>query len=358
MKKSSPNPNAQNHEHQAEFKIFLVGLSKDQGIKQLTAFFSNNYKSFLKVEMKRRNKRSGKITGYAFLSVSSKKDYDHIVGKEKFQLFGRSFFAKPYLKGDKLANFKQNVNKRRIFMFGLPSPLSDTELEIRLREVFGHLECAFVVENNQTRINGKGLGYATFDSPEAAQKAIRRGEFEMNGKYVRVVEFNKKGGSNYNGEGSFQDKSFGQENQDGNPKQNRDNHGSARMTPSLFPSSPEQHQADRSRFNHAQMKQQKGLFMNSNQLQFERQLEGHLPKKSFHNGQNLRTLDAIINTPAAEEGHHVDNLRINTPKSAENLKIYNLKTENHSLILEYEGRDWKRRAKLVRRRMKRKVKTA
>lgn len=199
MKKSYTKRSKKNHtnqlngeSNQEEFKIFLVGLSKDQGIKQISKFFKMNYKSFIKVEMKKKNKRSGKITGYAFLSVASKRDFTEIVSKGSFELFGRCFFAKPYLKGNKLANFKRGVNERRIFVFGLPSPLSDWEFEESLRRHFGNIECAFVVENNKTRSNAKGLGYATFVDPVEADEAIRTGEINIMGKRAKIVPYSKK----------------------------------------------------------------------------------------------------------------------------------------------------------------------
>lgn len=175
-----------------ERKIFLVGLSKDHGVDELTTFFSSKYPSFMKVEMKKKNKKSGKIAGYGFLSVSSDEDYAAIVRKGKFYLFGRGFFAKPYLKGENLKRFKQTVNQRRVFMFGLPSPLTDSQLEDTLRDVFGNLECAFLVENNHTKINGKGLGYATFNTVESAKEATDIGEFEIHGKMVKIVPYNKR----------------------------------------------------------------------------------------------------------------------------------------------------------------------
>lgn len=350
MEKSTtlPRQNAQE-----EYKIFLVGLSKDQGIKQLTSFFSRNYQSFLKVEMKKRNRRNGKISGYAFLSVTSKQEYDHIVRKKKFTLFGRGFFAKPYLKGDKLNSFKKNINERRIFMFGLPSPLSDTELEQRLQEVFGHLECAFVVENNQTRINGKGLGYGTFDSQQAAQYAIVQGEFEMKGRKVKVLPYNKnqkKRGGNKSFPGKTEEHQAPRYMRQGGMPFTRKESDSDQYgnwgTPSQFPSSPHQNNIGRREGDNARRVNLRYLGGDLGEM-----ISEQLPRKTHPYEGDLKVQEAILKCQVGKK-HRRGNLRMNGPKGAENWHLIRAKMGQHRFTLDLDGMNFEVREKAWKKRMR------
>lgn len=173
-----------------EYLVFLFGLSDSLTKEELMNFFSYNFHSVTSIKMKSRGK-DGKITGYAFLSLTSQVEYQEILSIQKFFLNERYFFAKPYLQGEDLKKFKNSVKKKRVFVIGIPFSFENDDVRSLMTQ-FGPIEDAFVVKDMKRGGVSKGYGYATFKDIRDAQRAITLGRIYFKNYIIKIVEFMDK----------------------------------------------------------------------------------------------------------------------------------------------------------------------
>lgn len=174
-----------------EFKAFVIGLSQKTSKQIIFEFFSKRFPSLKKVEMLKKNKKTGKIKGYGFLILSSKEEFERLISLKTFQVLDRVLFVKPYYKGEELRKFKESVEKKRIYIQEIPLELDDDQL-LEALEVFGKVEDAFIARDVKNNNESKGFGYATFDKVEFARKAVLQGEIVMNAKKMIISEFQSR----------------------------------------------------------------------------------------------------------------------------------------------------------------------
>lgn len=184
------NPPLPSSPQEQVYIIFLFGLSNTITRDELYNYFAQGYRSIINIRMKSKTK-DGKITGYAFLYITSLAEYKDILSINRFYLHQRHFFAKPYLQGDELKKFKSQVKQRRVFVFGIPFSFQNEDLRCLMGQ-FGPLEDAFVVKDKTQGENSKGYGYATFYRREDANAAKNQGRIQLGNHLIKIVEFMKK----------------------------------------------------------------------------------------------------------------------------------------------------------------------
>lgn len=176
---------------QQEYKAFVIGLSHKTTKPITEDFFTSKFPSLKKVEIVKKNKKTGKIKGYGFLILSSRDEFNALIAKKTYQVLDRVLFVKPYFTGKELEKFKTEIEKKRVFLKPVPLTLNDDDL-FRAMESFGKVEDAFVAKDIKKGNISKGFGYATFEDVNSAKKAIEAGKVVYNDEEVVILEFKRK----------------------------------------------------------------------------------------------------------------------------------------------------------------------
>ena len=187
-----------------DYMIFLTGLSTNISPRKLEEYFKRDYPSVLQVEMKRRNKRNGKITGYAFLSLSNERDLRRILKKKHFEISGRTVTATQDLRGDKLKRFKNEIKQRRLFIAGVPYSFQCEDLE-ELLSRFGEIEQAFIVRDVRRGNISRGFGYVTFKTVKDAKEALRVASIQHGAYTILILPFKDKNQHDHQPEMGWED---------------------------------------------------------------------------------------------------------------------------------------------------------
>lgn len=94
---------------------------------------------------------------------------------------GERFLIKPYKKGKALGEFKQNVNKRKVFLHNIPHFWKNTQL-FQLFNKFGVVEDAFICKNlkeagsqyakyhKKNKQSGRSIGFVVFKDMKITQE--------------------------------------------------------------------------------------------------------------------------------------------------------------------------------------------
>lgn len=183
--------NNPNNSTNKEFKAFVIGLSQKTTKPIIFDYFSSRFPSLKKVEMLKKNKKTGKIKGYGFLILNSKIEFERLISLKNFQVLDRVLFVKPYYRGEELKKFKESIEKKRIYIQEIPSDLDDDDL-LKALGVFGKVEDAFIARDVKNNNESKGFGYATFDHVDYAVKAVNTGKVIYNGKEMVLLEFQSR----------------------------------------------------------------------------------------------------------------------------------------------------------------------
>lgn len=78
---------------------------------------------------------------------------------------------KPFQKGQSLGKFKDDISKRRLFIYSLPPSMKNSDL-YHLFAQYGDVEDAYIIKNRVTG-RSKGFGYVVYESVEDAEKMIK-----------------------------------------------------------------------------------------------------------------------------------------------------------------------------------------
>lgn len=181
--------------------VFLVGLSSDFTADMLKNHFIYNLKmtSILEVNMPKINKSHNrhskqKFLGCGTMTLTNEKELKMMLRAGSYKFKGRKFFVKPYLVGDALSKFKEQIQKKRVFVHNIPKGVSNEQLgEIFM--CFGDVEDSYLIRSNKCRkykASPRKYGYVIFEREEDAKRAIRAKRIMHKGHKLLVMPFTKK----------------------------------------------------------------------------------------------------------------------------------------------------------------------
>lgn len=180
--------NSNNH------KIFLVGLSAEFNKAEILSHFAYMYKSS-KFNLEMSSKKNGRNQGWAVLSVNKKATKDKILSKHSFHLNERKFFAKIYLKGKKLKNYKKELKRRRLFLKGLPENITKQELYDFFSR-FGAVEDTYTIKKYENDLSSicwdSGFGFVVFKKLKDAEKLLKLGKVKFDENDILIEEYQTK----------------------------------------------------------------------------------------------------------------------------------------------------------------------
>lgn len=152
------------------YKVFLGGL--DTSIDEELIYNTlSGYKSINHIEIPRKAK-TGASLGIGVLHLNSETEYQKLIEFGSFRIGGRLVKAHEYLKGNKLAQHKKNLERRRIYIKDIPQSVDDELLKRKLSEFGCVLEAYRIFSKRRNKKKMCNFGYAEFDSAKTAQMAL------------------------------------------------------------------------------------------------------------------------------------------------------------------------------------------
>ena len=171
FKHNQPNP----ENHSPKMKVFITGLSAQMTRRGLLYYFKSLYPSTAHFSAQFIAKKK-KIPGFGFLVLRSKGDVEAVLKRRLFYYKGRYLKAEPCHKNEGLEKFKEDLERRRVFVGRIPDSMTSEDLWAVLEEELGPIESAYVVSGSKnTKKRHKGFGNAIFKSEESAKRGLMLG---------------------------------------------------------------------------------------------------------------------------------------------------------------------------------------
>lgn len=176
----------------AEFKVFIGGLPKNSDEQSLSLLLSTFGKVInLKIA---RKYPDFKCLGYAYATVSEEM-FNACVGQKDIPYKKVNLAVKPYMSGEKLKNYLDGFNSKRIFINKLSKKITVNQLKKTFKQL-GELETVYIRKSNSNLCN---TGVLIFKKEKVAQKVhdlvnkSRKGTFanyEVSYKFVEKKNTN------------------------------------------------------------------------------------------------------------------------------------------------------------------------
>lgn len=180
---SNNNSTQLDHQPKADFKkentVFLTGLCGLVKSEELQEYLETRCSGIISVTLP--NKRHA---GYAFVELDSKENVNKFLGFKNLIFNDRKLQIRPYVQGEDLKNFKDEVNSRRIFVSKIPKSWADGVLK-EFFLPFGELETAYIIRKRQTK-KSKGFGYVVYKNKETALKVASLNKILFKGAEILV----------------------------------------------------------------------------------------------------------------------------------------------------------------------------
>ena len=129
--------------------------------------------------------------------LGEKSEFDHLIREGSYYFRGRKFFVKPFLEGRELQKYKEEIQKRRVFVHNIPNKMSNEDLG-ELFASFGDVEDSYIIRSNQSnkyQASSRKYGYVIFFTEEDASKAVRAKKITHQNAKLIILPFEKKGGA-------------------------------------------------------------------------------------------------------------------------------------------------------------------
>lgn len=183
-KNTETNSNNKTQQTGGGLTVFLTGLCGLTLKSDLRGFLASKLDGFTNISLPKKHN-----SGYAFVDFNSVESVSKALEISALKYKGRELLLKPYIKGDRLKKFKNEVNSRRLFVSNIPLSFTDSTI----KEVFtpyGDLETAYVIRDRDSGIS-KGFGYVIFSQKERAEKVANLKIIEKEGLYELKVKIHQ-----------------------------------------------------------------------------------------------------------------------------------------------------------------------
>jgi len=162
-------------------KLFIAGIppltSKADIVEAIQSQFKNV--PVYNVRIPRKQK-----LGFAYLDIATEKGYNILLNAKFISIKGRDVLIKPFQKGSNLGKFKDDINKRRLFVYSLPPSMKNNELFTLFSE-HGNVEDAYIIKNRTTG-KSKGFGYVVYEKEEEAERMIEKKTLKFKRKKIWI----------------------------------------------------------------------------------------------------------------------------------------------------------------------------
>jgi RNA recognition motif-containing protein len=166
-------------------KVFVGSIPGHLTNEQIQDYFSRIVPGAV-FTLHKKKPEDWRNCGFGFLKLPCQSDITKILEIDHF-LLGRKLKCERYLNGQNLAQNNQSLEKRRLFIRGLKSHISDDDLQNYFSKV-GSIESAYTVLDPASKAP-RNFGYVTFTHEATAQTMLAKGSFTLKGNLLRVHPF-------------------------------------------------------------------------------------------------------------------------------------------------------------------------
>ncbi|CAB4272381.1 unnamed protein product [Prunus armeniaca] len=184
-----------NHRDSAAGKLFVGGVSWETTEEAFTNYFSKYGEIADSVIM--IDKHSGRPRGFGFVTFADPGVVDSVL-EEEHVIDGRVVEVKRTVPREDMG-FKGISKRKKIFVGGIPTSLTDDELGEYFSTYGSIVEHQIMVDHKTGR--SRGFGFVTFENEDALDKVFSEGKIhELGGKQVEIKKAEpKRGGGDFSG---------------------------------------------------------------------------------------------------------------------------------------------------------------
>lgn len=170
------------HEDEEAGKLFVGGLSWETSQDSLLRYFSRFGEVIDCVVMK--NAETGRSRGFGFVTFSDPNNMDKVIQSCPHVLDGRTIDPKPCNPRSMQQKPKRNTNWPKVFLGGLPSSITETDL----RAFFGRYGevVEVVIMYDQEKKKARGFGFLSFLTDDAVDRAVVDHYVTIQNKQVEI----------------------------------------------------------------------------------------------------------------------------------------------------------------------------
>jgi len=169
------------HEDQEEGKLFVGGLSWETTQDTLLRYFSRFGDVIDCVVMK--NAETGRSRGFGFVTFSDPNNIDSVIQSCPHNLDGRTIDPKP-CNPRSMQKPKKNTNWPKVFLGGLPSSITETDLRSYFSR-YGRVT-EVVIMYDQEKKKARGFGFLSFETEAAVDQAVAEHYVNIQNKQVEI----------------------------------------------------------------------------------------------------------------------------------------------------------------------------
>ena len=169
------------HEDQEEGKLFVGGLSWETTQDSLLRYFSRFGEVIDCVVMK--NAETGRSRGFGFVTFSDPNNIDTVIQSCPHNLDGRTIDPKP-CNPRSMQKPKKNINWPKVFLGGLPSSITETDLR-NFFSRYGRVT-EVVIMYDQEKKKARGFGFLSFENDAAVDQAVAEHYVNIQNKQVEI----------------------------------------------------------------------------------------------------------------------------------------------------------------------------
>lgn len=161
--------------------VFMIGLPTTTDQPFFITWIKNVLPDlkFKKIRFPKKKQKSA----FAFIEFEDVDSREKILSLTHLNFRNRELKFQPYRTGEELQRFREGVQKRRLYVFGLKPSIRKMDLRIIFSR-FGELDDAYLIKNRKTG-RSKCFGYVIFKEAEVAENTASVGSYEYQGITVR-----------------------------------------------------------------------------------------------------------------------------------------------------------------------------
>lgn len=162
-------------------KLFVGGLSWETTQEALQRYFQRYGEVVDCVVMK--NNESGRSRGFGFVTFADPANVNAVLNSGPHMLDGRTIDPKP-CNPRTLSRPKRNNGYPKVFLGGLPSNVTETDLRTFFMRYGKVMEV--VIMYDQEKKKSRGFGFLSFEEDEAVDRCVSEHFVNLNGKQVEI----------------------------------------------------------------------------------------------------------------------------------------------------------------------------
>ncbi|XP_071450449.1 heterogeneous nuclear ribonucleoprotein 27C isoform X3 [Hetaerina americana] len=178
---SDDNSSGRQSSSNSNEKLFVGGLSWETNQDTLQRYFSRYGEVIDCVVMK--NSETGRSRGFGFVTFSDPANVAIVLQNGPHQLDGRTIDPKP-CNPRSMQRPKRNVNWPKVFLGGLPSNVTETDLRSFFQRYGKVMEV--VIMYDQEKKKSRGFGFLSFETDESVERCVAEHFIQLNGKQVEI----------------------------------------------------------------------------------------------------------------------------------------------------------------------------